>query len=177
MMKRIGTIFLLCLLATAPSLADCGFVPGKVVKGYAVRCDDPEPYLEAAHQDQPTIGNRDEGIAQKAGFLEGTSPETILVVMVQWELRLKPLVSNRGTEGIQADKTWKQVIEHRRVWRKERPSYCEAMNKPVPVELWVHPPCCDVLPPAGGACLAKLDYGDDVTEEVRSWYADVPSPE
>ena len=47
MMKHALAILLLNLMAIASAAAGCAFVPGKVVKGYALRCEDLSVWVQA----------------------------------------------------------------------------------------------------------------------------------
>ena len=174
-MRHAAIVILLNVFMVTLVAADCAFVSGKIIRGHAIRCEDPTAWVDAYRAARPKKPAATITVyATEKEEHQGTG--TILVVKVNWELQFAPLYTGAKRERIRADGPWKQVIEHGRFWLQERPEYCESLARRVPVELWVRPPCCDTGAETG-VCPAKFDEGSAVTEEVRSWFADLPSPE
>jgi len=111
-----------------------------------------------------------------AKLSEEKSPGTILVLNVTNELGLQPALSPRGINGVHAERAWRSVVEYARVWWQGSADICnKPPSTPATVELYLHAPCCDLEPPLG-ACLAGIDLGSPVPEDIQAIIRDVPAP-
>src|SRR5688572_21499337 len=163
-MKITVGVALTCLvgaLILSDASADCVFRPGRVVKVRVLRCESARPYLEAAELAKPM--GRFVGLAKTS---EERWPGTVLIGQVSWELRLVPARSGTGIDGVTAEARWARVEENTRLWLKGVAAHVCSPKDPTEVlDLWVHPPCCDLVPPYA-ACLADMDYGEPMSKEI-----------
>jgi hypothetical protein len=161
--------------------ASCVFTPGRVVRATVVRCESARPYLEAAdraHPYAPPLRVEDGRVVtgppvDRAKLSEQESPGTILVLRVTSELNLLPAKSTRGITGLHADRAWRDVVEYTRVWWRGPSDICSKTLDSM--ELWLHSPCCDLVP-ALGACLATIDLGEPLPADIKELVKDVALP-
>lgn len=174
MKPAIATTAALFALALVPAEASCPFRPGRVVEAVILRCESAAPYLELASAAKPyrEIASYTDGklkwgpVIDLARISEEKYPGTIVVAMLQSELRLVPASTGRGIKHVRPDGGWSAVQEHGRFWWNAPSNFCEPSNRGDTVELWVHRPCCDTLPHMA-ACLADMDYAGPVPDSVR----------
>lgn len=183
MNTRLASLLILLVALGGPVEASCLFTPGRVVKASVLRCESAAPYLQAADRATPYTPPRMDGGRLVTGppidlakLSEDNSPGTIIVLSVTSELGLDPAFSPRGIHGVHAERAWRSVVEHARVWWQGPADTCkEAPSAHTMVELWLHAPCCDLVPPLG-ACLAGIDVGSPVPEDIQKLIRDVPGP-
>ena len=164
----------LLIITTYPVDASCVFVPGRVVRGFVLRCERAAPYLEAASAAKPyrqPIAVTEDGVTlgppiDLAEISESKYPGTIVVMQLHSELRLRPVSAIRGIKDVRSDGKWTDVHEHGSFWWHGSATACARSKQGETVELWVHPPCCDTLP-SMAACLADMDYAEPVPDDLR----------
>jgi hypothetical protein len=180
---RLASLLILVAALGRPVEASCLFTPGRVVRATVLRCESAAPYLQAADRASPYTPPRMEGGRLVTGppvdlakLSEEKSPGTILVLNVTSELGLEPALSPRGINGVHAERAWRSVVEHARVWWQGTAEACNQLpSPPSTVELYLHAGCCDLEPPLG-ACLAGIDLGSPVPEDIQAIIRDVPAP-
>jgi len=183
MNTRLASLLILAVALGRPVEAKCLYAPGRVVKASVLRCESAAHYLQAADGAMPYAPPRMEGgrlvpgpPVDLAKLSEEKSPGTILVLNVTNELGLEPALSPRGIKGVHAERAWRSVVEYARVWWQGSAEACNQLpSPPSTVELYLHAPCCDLEPPLG-ACLAGIDLGSPVPEDIQAIIRDVPAP-
>src|SRR5262245_10219406 len=167
----VFAIVAMAVLVSEPR-ADCGpFTPGRLVKLSVLRCESARPYLEAA-----AAAKAIKGFGDLAKSSEEKYPGTVMVGTVKWELRLKPALVQPEGSSITAEPQWTRVVENARVWLQGASDLCRETKPNQVVELWVHAPCCDLLPPQS-ACLADMDIAESLPQFIKTIVATVQQPE
>jgi hypothetical protein len=128
--------------------ASCVFTPGRVVRATVVRCESARPYLEAAdraHPYAPPLRVEDGRVV--------TGPPVDRAKLSEQESPGTILVLRVTSEL----------------------NLLPAKSTLDSMELWLHSPCCDLVP-ALGACLATIDLGEPLPADIKELVKDVALP-
>jgi hypothetical protein len=149
---------------------------GKLVVGRFNRCESATPYLAEAlpHKELllPRVYRQD--YRKLVETNQDQNPGTVILFSIWYQMKLgydRPL---GHPMEFQAESGWIDIGEIGRYWWTGPMEFCESLRPHTPMELWVHAPCCDVLP-GTGPCLADLRYAEPIPPDIRKQLSDVLS--
>ena len=175
-------------MTSTPSFSSCAITPASyesIVRGSLVRCEDARPYLEASgayeqHAKDLEVAlartspeNRDILLERLGDSIVNTDYEArVVVVEVEREIRIVPWL--RGvSDALEVRSRPQNPPEIIHYWWSGSIEACDGAAAGSIINLWVYPPCCDVLEFAAPACIVRMSYAEPTLPEMAADISDV----